>query len=257
MEKSGKISNKIQKVLDNFIKSLYNPLVNKKDKIMNNYEIKIGDKIGIKSRWDGRCRMEVLETRENELKVKVEFGNDRDAYWVDKEEVVGVLPKFDFFPYVYRPFEEKTGRAYLSLGCGERAMSNLRHEFAKEIYNPKTDFMCKVWGKKGIAAIKENGKDGLFNFFRDFAKFVVENIEKDEEVIALKNHNIRHVNGYTEETFKKELKMEIINNVKRSFEWDSCDTYEVFGVMKRAYGDWDEFFTILTEAFENYINENI
>jgi dsDNA-specific endonuclease/ATPase MutS2 len=108
----------------------------------------------------------------------------------------------------------------------------------------------EIWGLKAIKAIKGNGRDGLFNYFRDFAKYVVENIRKEEELKAFLAHNLKHVKGYSVEEFNEELKKEIIHNINNSFKWDGSDSYETYGSVKRAYGDWDEFFLILKEAFE-------
>ena len=137
----------------------------------------------------------------------------------------------------------------------ERAMSKLRHEFAKEFKNPLVGWW-EVWGNKAINAIKENGRDGLFNFFRKFAKVVIENIRKEEELEAILAHNLKHVKGYSVEEFNEELKKEIIHNINNSFEYVNADTFEAAGCVKYAYKNWDEFYEILKEGFEDYINEN-
>lgn len=222
----------------------------------NEIKVNIGDKVGIKSKWDGNLRMEVVSIREGEVKLKKEFDKDYESKWYSFDEVVAILPKFDFFPYNFVPFEEKVWRARLNFYMVERALDNLRHEFAKDAFNPRSMGIWEVWGVKAINSIKKDGRDGLFNYFRDFAKFVIENIRKEEELEVFLAHNLKHVKGYSVEEFNKELKKEIISNVKNSFEWDGSDCYEVFGSVKRYYGNWDEFFVILKEAFEDYINEN-
>lgn len=221
----------------------------------NEIKVKVGDKVGIKSKWDGKLRMEVIDLREGEMKVKVEFRRDYDAEWVSLDELVAILPKFDFFPYNFVPFEEKVWRVNFDFFRVERALNKLRHEFAKEFKKPVVGWW-EVWGNKAIHAIKENGRDGLFNFFREFAKFVVENIRKEEELEAILAHNLKHVKGYSVDEFNKELKNEIIKNVNNSFKYVSSDTYEAYGRVKYAYENWDEFYAILKEGFEDYINEN-
>ena len=221
----------------------------------NEINVKVGDKVGIKSKWDGKLRMEVIDLRDGEMKVKIEFDKDYNAEWVSLDELVEVLPKWDFFPYNFVPFEEKVWRARIDFFRVERAMCKLRHEFAKDFKKTAIGWW-EVWGNKAINAIKENGRDGLFNYFRDFAKYVVENIRKEEELKAFLAHNLKHVKGYSVDEFNKELKKEILKNVNNSFKFVAADTYEAYGRVKYAYGDWDEFFLILKEAFEDYINEN-
>ena len=205
-------------------------------------ELKVGDKVEVKGFYG---RKEVIGIHEGEVRIKPEFGLLIDSEWVAEEAVLKVLPKFVF-----------DGRANIGFYVGERAMSNLRHAFAKEFHEPVWCNLWEVWGKKGILAIENGGKDGLFNFFRDFAKFVIENIGKEEELEAIKAHNLLNVKGYSEAEFNKDLKDVIIENVKNSFAWDGCQSYEVFGKMKRAYGDWDEFFEILEDGFVKFINKN-
>lgn len=222
----------------------------------NKINVKVGDKVGIKSKWNGGLRMEVVEIRDGEVKLKKEHGKNYEAEWYPHDEIVTVLPKFDFFPYNFVPFEEKVWRARLNFYIVERALDNLRHEFAKDIFNPLSMGIWEIWGIKAIKAIKNDGRNGLFNYLRDFAKYVVENIRNEEELKAFLAHNLKHVNGYSVEEFNEELKKEITHNINNSFEWDGSDSYETYGSVKRAYGNWDEFFVILKESFEDYINEN-
>lgn len=222
----------------------------------NEINVKVGDKVGIKSKWDGKFRMEVVAIRDSEVKLKREHDKDYESKWYPSDEIVEILPKFDFFPHNFVPFEEKVWRARLNFYMVERALDNLRHEFAKDIFNPLSMGIWEIWGLKAIKVLKSNGRDGLFNYFRDFAKYVVENIRKEEELKAFLAHNLKHVKDYSVKEFNKELKNEIIKNVKNSFKWDGCDSYETYGNVKRAYGNWDEFFLILKESFEDYINEN-
>lgn len=221
----------------------------------NEIKVNVGDKVGIKSGWDGKLRMEVIAIRDGEMKVKVEFDKDYKAEWVSIDELVEILPKWDFFPHNFVPFEEKVWRVHVNFFRVERAMSKLRHEFAKEFKKPVVGWW-EVWSNKAINAIKENGRDGLFNFFREFAKVVIENIRKEEELEAILAHNLKHVNGYSVEEFNEELKKEIINNINNSFKYVGADTFEAAGRVKYAYENWDEFYEILKEGFENYINEN-
>lgn len=221
----------------------------------NEIKVNVGDKVGVASLWDGKLRMEVLALREGEVLVKPEFRRDSEAEWLSADEVVAILPKFDFFPHNFVPFEEKVWRVNFDFFRVERALNKLRHEFAKEFKKPVVGWW-EVWGNKAIHAIKENGRDGLFNFFREFAKVVVENIRKEEELEAMLAHNLKHVKGYSVDEFNKGLKNEIIKNVKNSFTYVSADTYEAYGRVKYAYSDWDEFYAILKEGFEDFINEN-
>ena len=221
----------------------------------NEIKVKVGDKVGIKSEWDGKLRMEVIDIRDGKMKVKVEFDKDYKAEWVSLDELVEVLPKWDFFPHNFVPFEEKVWRVCVDFFRVERAMSKLRHEFAKEFKKPHVGWW-EVWTNKAINAIKENGRDGLFNFFRAFAKVVIENIHKEEELEAILAHNLKHVKGYSVEEFNEELKKEIIHNINNSFMYVNADTFEAAGYVKYAYENWDEFYEILKEGFENYINEN-
>lgn len=221
----------------------------------NEIKVNVGDKVGIKSCWDGKLRMEVIDIRDGEMKVKVEFDKYNEPKWVSLDELVEVLPKWDFFPHNFVPFEEKVWRVRVDFFRVERAMSKLRHEFAKEFKNPLVGWW-EVWGNKAINAIKENGRDGLFNFFRKFAKVVIENIRKEEELEAILAHNLKHVKGYSVEEFNEELKKEIIHNINNSFEYVNADTFEAAGCVKYAYKNWDEFYEILKEGFEDYINEN-
>lgn len=221
----------------------------------NEIKVNVGDKVGIKSEQDGKLRMEVIDLRDGEMKVKVEFDKDYKAKWVSIDELVEILPKWDFFPHNFVPFEEKVWRVRVDFFRVERAMSKLRHEFAKEFKKPLVGWW-EVWSDKAINAIKENGRDGLFNFFREFAKVVIENIRKEEELEAILAHNLKHVKGYSVEEFNNELKKEIIYNINNSFEYVGADTYEAAGRVKYFYENWNEFFVILKEGFEDYINEN-
>lgn len=221
----------------------------------NEIKVNVGDKVGIKGGWNGKLRMEVIDIRDGEMKVKVEFDKDYNAKWVSLDELVEVLPKWDFFPHNFVPFEEKVWRVGVDFFRVERAMSKLRHEFAKEFKKPFVGWW-EVWANKAINAINENGRDGLFNFFREFAKFVIENIRNEEELEAILAHNLKHVRGYSVEEFNEELKKEIISNINNSFKYVGADTFEAAGRVKYAYENWDEFYEILKEGFEDYINEN-
>lgn len=218
--------------------------------------IKIGDKVGIKSKWDGHLRMEVMDIREGEVKLKIEFRPDYEAEWFSKDEVVAILPRFDFFPHNNVPFEKKTWKADINFFIVERAMKELRHEFAKDVFNPLSMHISEVWRIKASKEIKKNGREGLFDYLRAFAEFVIENICDGEELKALLAHNLKHVDGYSIEKFNDELKGGIIYNMENSFKWDSADTFEANGRVKRFSGFWDEFDGIVKEAFVDFINEN-
>ena len=223
----------------------------------NTVKVNVGDKVSLKSAWSPYIRYEVLGFGDNgKVMVKHEHEKDYNHTLVEADDIIGVLPKWDFFPHNFVPFEEKRWRARLNFYMVERALDNLRHEFAMDVFKPGYMGIWQVWGVKAVNEIKKDGRTGLFNYLRNFAKFVIENVRKEEELEAFLAHNMKHVKGYSVEEFNKELKREIISNVRGSFKWDGCASYEVFGNVKRAYGDWDEFFVILKEAFEDYLNEN-